>query len=55
MPFITEEIYSALPRDEEVLISSQFPVFEIKNSYPSEEAKNGRYNECDKGNKKYQK
>jgi valyl-tRNA synthetase len=39
MPFITEEIYSALPRDEEVLISSQFPVFEIKNSYPSEEAK----------------
>ena len=37
MPFITEEIYSALPREQEILITSAFPQFIKDNCYPLEE------------------
>lgn len=37
MPFITEEIFSALPRDEEVIITSKFPVYDEKLNFASDE------------------
>ncbi|MBR0062687.1 MAG: class I tRNA ligase family protein, partial [Oscillospiraceae bacterium] len=37
MPFITEEIYDALPHNEEALIIAKFPEFSDKLSFPTEE------------------
>ncbi|MBR2743630.1 MAG: valine--tRNA ligase [Clostridia bacterium] len=37
MPFITEEIFSALPRDEEVIITSKFPVYDESLCFPEDE------------------
>ena len=38
MPFITEEIYGALPHDEESIMISAYPVFDAALSFPEEEA-----------------
>ena len=38
MPFITEEIYQALPHDEESIMISAYPVFDEALSFPEEEA-----------------
>ena len=38
MPFITEEIYGALPRDEEALIIAKYPEYDEKLSFPQDEA-----------------
>ena len=38
MPFITEEIYQALPHDEESIMISAYPVFDEKLLFPEEEA-----------------
>ena len=39
MPFITEEIYSALPHDEESIMISRFPKYDESLDFPEEEAK----------------
>ncbi|MBE6606100.1 MAG: valine--tRNA ligase [Ruminococcaceae bacterium] len=41
MPFITEEIYQALPHDEESIMISRFPKFDEKMMYDAEEEKMG--------------
>ena len=38
MPFITEEIYGALPHEGEALIVESYPAFDEKLSFPKEEA-----------------
>ena len=38
MPFITEEIYQALPHDEESIMISAYPVYDAALSFPEEEA-----------------
>jgi len=38
MPFITEEIYSALPHQEESIMISAYPVCKEENKFPEEEA-----------------
>ncbi len=38
MPFITEEIYQALPHEKSALIIEDYPVFDEKLSFPKEEA-----------------
>ena len=38
MPFITEEIYGAIPHEAEALIIDRYPEFDGKLSFPSEEA-----------------
>ena len=37
MPFITEEIYLSLPGDEETIMTSAWPVYDEKLSFPKEE------------------
>ena len=37
MPFITEEIYQALPHTDESIMISSYPTSDEKNSYPQEE------------------
>mgnify|MGYP004516006401 CR=1 FL=1 len=39
MPFITEEIYSAIPHDEESIMISRFPKYDESLDFPEEEAK----------------
>lgn len=39
MPFITEEIYQALPHADETIVRSAYPVYDPVLSYPQEEAK----------------
>ncbi len=38
MPFITEEIYQALPHEDAYLMTSQWPVYQPELSFPEEEA-----------------
>lgn len=38
MPFITEEIYQALPHEDETIMRSSFPVYDNALSFPVEEA-----------------
>ncbi len=38
MPYITEEIYGAIPHDAKALIIADYPKYEEKNAYPREEA-----------------
>ena len=38
MPFITEEIYQALPHEDAYLMTSQWPVYRPELSFPEEEA-----------------
>lgn len=38
MPFITEEIYQALPHEDETIMCSLFPQFDSALSFPAEEA-----------------
>jgi valyl-tRNA synthetase len=38
MPFLTEEIYQALPHNEPYLISAQWPVYQEALSFPQDEA-----------------
>ncbi len=38
MPFITEEIYQALPHSEEILMTSQWPEYQEALNFPAEEA-----------------
>ena len=38
MPFITEEIYQALPHEDAYLMTSQWPVYRSELSFPEEEA-----------------
>ncbi len=39
MPFITEEIFSALPTGEETIVTSQWPVYDDSLNFPEEEKK----------------
>ena len=39
MPFITEEIFCALPTNEETIMTSQWPVYSAELSFPEEEKK----------------
>jgi valyl-tRNA synthetase len=46
MPFITEEIYQALPHADASIMISEYPTYSEEHSYPAEEEEIGRIIGC---------